>query len=244
MNNFLFAADCMNQSKINTFYLLGLGVFILRIAVPVVLLIFGITDLIKVMTRDSEKEMISVIKRLGIKFVLAALVFLLPTFILILLKLTNTTSDKADIEFKCVLNATSSKCRSQVNFNYISDPIVCYGEKNNSGDNQTIPEDIVEIEPESSSIQKECTLRWDFNGGTDSSGNKELVGAVPCGKESVVNTSPKSITKEGYEFDNKWLVDCDWDCSMKGQTYDINVDNPLLYTSQGNTTLRAVWKKK
>lgn len=133
INNLLFMTDCMTQSKINTFYLLGLGVFVLRIAVPVVLLIFGIIDLIKVVTSGSDKEMIPVVKRLGIKFVLAILVFLLPTFISILLNLTHTTSDKDNIEGICVLHATSSQCTNRVNFNYISDPGVCYGQGTESG---------------------------------------------------------------------------------------------------------------
>ncbi len=131
--NNLLIIDCMTQSKINTFYLLGLGVFVLRIAVPVVLLIFGIIDLIKVVTSGSDKEMMPVVKRLGIKFVLAAIVFLLPTFISILLNLTHTTSDKDDIEGICVLHATSSQCTNRVNFNYISDPEVCYSQGSGSG---------------------------------------------------------------------------------------------------------------
>ena len=138
--NNLLIIDCMNQSKINTFYLLGLGVFILRIAVPVVLLIFGIIDLIKVITTESkvssgnwsDDKMKTIIKRLGIKFVLATLVFLLPTFISILLNITSRSSDKDDIAGICVLHATSQKCRGSVNFNYISDPSACYDGDNNS----------------------------------------------------------------------------------------------------------------
>lgn len=121
----LFILDCITQSKINTFYLLGLGIFVLRIVVPMILLIFGIIDLIKVITSGSDNDMKSVVKLLGVKLVLAVLVFLLPTFISILLNITSNEDDKVTIEGVCVLHAISSKCRDQVNFNYISDPDAC-----------------------------------------------------------------------------------------------------------------------
>lgn len=128
IDNVLIIVDCVTQSKINTFYLIGLGVFVLRIAVPVILLIFGILDLIKVVTSGGDNDIISITKRLGMKLVLAAAVFLLPTMISILLNITSNEEDKTTVEEICILNATSSECRSKVNFDYISDPEVCYDE--------------------------------------------------------------------------------------------------------------------
>ena len=127
--------DCVTQSKINTFYLLGLGVFALRIVVPVVLLIFGIIDLIKVITAEGgnvDVEIKAHVKRLSTKFVLAFVVFILPTIISIILNVTDRESDMAGIEGICVLNATSSRCTSKVDFSYISDPTVCIDPSLNS----------------------------------------------------------------------------------------------------------------
>ena len=126
----LFMRNCVTQSKINTFYLLGLGVFALRIIVPVVLLIFGIIDLIKVITaadidKNAEVEIKKSVKRLSEKFVLAFIVFILPTLVSIVLNVTSRESDELSIEGVCVLHATSSKCKDRVDFSYISDPGVC-----------------------------------------------------------------------------------------------------------------------
>ena len=87
-------------------HLFGIVIYVLRMVVPVTLLIFGIIDLIKVITTGGgSDEMKKHVKRLAEKFVLALVIFILPTIILLFLKITNNT-DIWDGNVKCLLKVS------------------------------------------------------------------------------------------------------------------------------------------
>ena len=86
------ATSSYEGEELKIIYLMGIIMFALRVAVPVILLIAGITDLIKAMTSNDEKDMKKIVTKLITKVVLAASVFLLPTLVVIILKMTNKES--------------------------------------------------------------------------------------------------------------------------------------------------------
>ncbi len=76
----------------NIIYIVGIVLLAIRIIVPVILILVASFDLIKAMTQSDEREMKKVINSIIPKVAAAIIVFLIPTFIALILKLVNQNS--------------------------------------------------------------------------------------------------------------------------------------------------------
>lgn len=76
----------------NIIYIVGVVLLAVRIIVPIILIVMASIDLVKAMTENDEREMKKTIKSVAIKAVSAVIVFLLPSILVLVLKLINQNS--------------------------------------------------------------------------------------------------------------------------------------------------------
>lgn len=89
--NNLFALDfkgiCSDTGVRKVFQIMGYILFIVKIAIPLCLLIFGIINLVKVVVSGDQEGLAKSVKSLGIKAIAAVVIFILPTIIYYIINL-------------------------------------------------------------------------------------------------------------------------------------------------------------
>lgn len=106
---------CSQKEVIDTMRVIGYFIFIIKIAVPFAVIFFGTLDMYKAVTGGDEKSLMSSAKKLGIRFLIGFLIFLIPTILHIILSMLNdyqAISDDANICQTCLLKP--SECEDGV----------------------------------------------------------------------------------------------------------------------------------
>ena len=76
---------CSEPAMNNVLYLVGVVVAVIRIAVPVVLIVIGMVDLVKALTSQDDKQIKAATNLIVKRVVIAVAVFLVPTIIRLLM---------------------------------------------------------------------------------------------------------------------------------------------------------------
>lgn len=76
----------------NLVYVVGIVLLAVRIIVPIILIVMASIDLVKAMTENDEREMKKVINSIIPKVVAAIIVFLIPSILVLVLRLINQNS--------------------------------------------------------------------------------------------------------------------------------------------------------
>lgn len=92
--------------ELNAIYIVAVALFIIRIVVPILLIVTASIDLVKAMTESDEKSMKKAIYNQLPKIVSAIIVFVLPSILLLILKLVNADNDFSNYS-KCLLKPSS-----------------------------------------------------------------------------------------------------------------------------------------
>ena len=106
---------CSQEDVINVMRVMGYFIFIAKIAIPFIIILFGTFDMYKAVTGGDEKSMSSSAKKLGIRMLIGFSVFLLPTILHLILSTLNdyeAISDDANICLTCLLKP--SECENGV----------------------------------------------------------------------------------------------------------------------------------
>lgn len=77
--------------EMNIVYIVGMALLVIRIVVPILLIVTSMIDLTQTMTH-SDASISSGLKKLGLKIVIAIIIFLLPSFLAFVLKTTSKSS--------------------------------------------------------------------------------------------------------------------------------------------------------
>lgn len=214
-NGLTLLYNCAEQSKINTFYLIGLIIYILKIAVPIILMVVGSIDLIKAITSQDNNALKSAATLLAKKAIIAVIIFLIPSIVILFSSITGFEDDWGDLG-ECVLKPT--KCSAD--FEYIQNPEVCdenQGSASNKGPNGN----------------QMVTVSLKYEGGKDDSGSSSSSKRY----ESYIETpSFPSVTKSGYDLIG-WKND-------SGYTYLLNSTDIKNIMLTRNIIFYAVWESK
>lgn len=106
------AGSLCGQAAIrNVLYLVGVVVAVIRIAVPIILVVIGMIDLVKALTSQDDKQIKSATSLLVKRVVIGVVVFLVPTIVSLLMTVIGQPDVKACS--KCVTNVWSSGCTWQ-----------------------------------------------------------------------------------------------------------------------------------
>ena len=99
---------CTDPAVNNIMYLIGVVVGVIKIAVPVILIIVGMVDLIKAITSQDEKQIKPATTFLVKKVVIGIIIFLVPTIVRLLMNII-AQSDYEDC-INCVTSVWGSGC--------------------------------------------------------------------------------------------------------------------------------------
>ena len=86
--NVVFAAS-YTSGEAKVVYIIGVALMAIRIAVPILLIVMSSIDLIKALIESDAKDVRKTLIGVGPKVVSAIIIFILPSFLLFILKLTN-----------------------------------------------------------------------------------------------------------------------------------------------------------
>ena len=92
--------------ELNAIYIVAVALFIIRIVVPILLIVTASIDLVKAMAESDEKSMKKAIYNQLPKIVSAIIVFVLPSILLLILKIVNADNDFSNYS-KCLLKPSS-----------------------------------------------------------------------------------------------------------------------------------------
>lgn len=101
----------------NVWQLVGTGIMLLKILIPIVLIVNGIIILGKAVISDDEKDMKNGWKMIIKKFVVAAVIFFLPTIISAMFGIVNGFNDLRDdynVCRKCITSPNGDFCKNKV----------------------------------------------------------------------------------------------------------------------------------
>lgn len=104
---------CAQENVMNVMRVAGYFVFLMRLAIPFIIIIFGTLDLYKAVTGGDSKSLSSSARKLGLRCLFGLAVFLLPSIIHIVLSTLNdynAISDDANLCQTCLLKP--SKCEN------------------------------------------------------------------------------------------------------------------------------------
>ena len=105
---------CNQQATSNILYLVGVVVAVIRIAVPLILIVIGMVDLIKAMTSQDDKQIKSATTLLVKRVVIGVVVFLVPTIVGLLMNVVTAVSDDDYTACtRCVTNVWGNSCSWQ-----------------------------------------------------------------------------------------------------------------------------------
>lgn len=106
---YLLGADfCSSQAVINIMYLVGLVVFGIKVAVPIILIVIGMTKLLSAISHQDDKEVKKAQEALVQKAVAAVVVFLIATIVGLLMGVIGGKDYEACMP--CINNAFGKTC--------------------------------------------------------------------------------------------------------------------------------------
>ena len=104
INDLTYLLDYIYEGKeMKIVYIIGIALMIIRIVVPILLILVSSIDLLKALTQSDGKSIKKIVSGLVIKFVIAVIIFLLPSLVLSLIKSINKYTD-VDVYYTCLLN--------------------------------------------------------------------------------------------------------------------------------------------
>lgn len=99
---------CGDAAVSNIMYLLGVVVAVIRIAVPIILIVIGMVDLVKALTSQDDKQIKSATSLIVKRVVIAIAIFLVPTVVRLVMNLISQNEYQQCIN--CVTSVWSSGC--------------------------------------------------------------------------------------------------------------------------------------
>lgn len=99
---------CSDVAVSNIMYLIGVVVGVIRVAVPIVLIVLGMVDLVKALTSQDDKEIKSATKLIVKRVVIAIAIFLVPTIVRLVMTVISQNEYQQCI--RCVTSVWSSSC--------------------------------------------------------------------------------------------------------------------------------------
>lgn len=99
---------CKETAISNVMYLVGVVVAVIRIAIPIILIVIGMTDLIKALTSQDDKQIKQATTLLIKKVVIGVVIFLVPTLVRLIMNIIAQEDYKACIT--CVTNVWGHDC--------------------------------------------------------------------------------------------------------------------------------------
>ena len=89
----VLAEDYAYRGKeVKAVYIIGIALLVIRIVVPILLIVMASIDLVKALVQNDDKDTKKVLKGIVPKVIISIIIFVLPTVLLLILKLTNSTS--------------------------------------------------------------------------------------------------------------------------------------------------------
>lgn len=101
LNALDFKGICSEDSVRKVFQILGYVLLIVKIAVPLLLIIFGIINLFKVVVSGEQDSLNKTVKSLVIKVIAAIVIFILPTIIYYVINLVDGSSEGTEPYANC-----------------------------------------------------------------------------------------------------------------------------------------------
>lgn len=125
--------------EMNAVYIIGIALLAIRIAVPLLLIVIASIDLVKTMLQNDDKEIKKILVNLLPKIIVAIVIFVLPSFLMLLLKLINQDSNFR-VYSTCLLKPSSCSATlleepPEIEYNGGKDPVIVTPPKNNNNDN-------------------------------------------------------------------------------------------------------------
>lgn len=116
MSNLIYLLDVVTEDNFcdqtaihNVMYLIGIVVGVIKIAVPIILIVVGMVDLIKAITSQDEKQIKPATTFLVKKVVIGIIIFLVPTIVRLLMTVISRDG-KNEGCINCVTSVWGSKC--------------------------------------------------------------------------------------------------------------------------------------
>ena len=108
----VLAEDYAYRGKeLKVVYIIGIALLVIRIVVPILLIVMASIDLVKALVQNDDKDTKKVLKGIVPKVIISIIIFVLPTVLLLILKLTNSTSLFSSYS-TCLLKPSS--CSTQI----------------------------------------------------------------------------------------------------------------------------------
>lgn len=94
---------------------IGIAVWILKVAIPIIVFAMGMIDLGKAATAGKDDEIKKCMKQLGVRIIAGVLIFFVPTIIMFVFRIITEFNDiEGNVGFNvceaCILRPTSSDC--------------------------------------------------------------------------------------------------------------------------------------
>ena len=102
------AIDCSEPAMINVMHIVGIVVWGLKIAVPIILIVIGMVELGTAIAKKGDDEVKKAQKDLVKKAVIAVIVFLVPTLVTLIMTVISQDDWKAC--WKCVNSPNTAEC--------------------------------------------------------------------------------------------------------------------------------------
>lgn len=96
-----FKGICSDTGVRKVFQIMGYILFVVKIAIPLCLLIFGIINLVKVVVSGEQEGLAKSFKSLGIKAIAAVVIFILPTIIYYIINLVDGSNEGTEVYGYC-----------------------------------------------------------------------------------------------------------------------------------------------
>lgn len=97
-------AETFCQDFSGTMKLVSIFLLLIRIAVPLMLIIYGSLDLYKIVNSGKNDDLSKQIKVLGTRILIGVVVFFIPTFIRIVVNIVDSTQADYKICIECIEN--------------------------------------------------------------------------------------------------------------------------------------------
>ena len=118
----VFAANYSYRGKeMNVVYLIGMALLVIRIVVPILLIVTGMIGLVGAMTKNDDRDIKAELRKLVPKVIAAIIIFLLPTLVALLMRLTNKSSLWNEYS-KCLSKPTSCNVELWKQETYVPEP--------------------------------------------------------------------------------------------------------------------------
>ena len=102
------ATFCSEPAMNNILYMVGIVVAVIRVAVPIILIVLGMIDLVKALTSQDDKQIKSATNLLVKRVIIAIAIFLIPTIVRLVMNIIS--QDEYQSCINCVTSVWSKNC--------------------------------------------------------------------------------------------------------------------------------------